>query len=792
MQPGLQDREEVPSSLVGAKSGDRAPSAYDGFISYSHAADGQLAPALQDALQRFAKPWYKRRALRLFRDKTTLTATPALWPTIETALNQSRFFLLLASPDAARSHWVQQELEWWLTHRSRGTLLIAITGGALVWDDKGGDFDWNQTDALAIGLKGVFSTEPLWVDLRFAKQATQLSPKDPAFQNAVADLAAPLRGQPKDDLIGEDVRQHRRTLRLARGAVATLIGLVVALTVAAVVAVKQRDTAISQQRLATSRQLSAQALNRLPDRLDLALLLANQAYTIQGTIEARGSLLSAQEFSPFLTAFLHGHTGIVDSVAFNPDGSLLAGGSSDGSVWIWSVATRQPVGPPLIGGHSAPDNRVSNTDVLNSVAFSPDGQLLASGGADQKVRLWNVASRSLVMPPLEGHDDIVDTVAFSHDGKRLASAGWDRTIRLWDPTSGQPAGPPLEAHEMPITSIAFSPDDRLLASACMDGSLLLWDLSSGQPLIPPLAYPKAATGGTTNGVAFSPDGTILASTSNDGTIRLWDVAKRAPRGTLSGYGGAVTTVVFSPDGAKLVFGGEEGTLRQWDVAAGRVIGVPFEGHAGAIISVGFSPNGTTLASAGEDGTVRLWDAAQRPPLSTTLSGHRSIVGSAVFSPDGKLVASASNDQTVQLWDAGTGKPVGTLIGHTDIVNSVAFSADGTLLASGSQDGTVRFWDVDKRQAVGSIVTGHTSGVKSVALSRDGRILATGGRDEFTENPRDREISQSQEVYACGTRAVVNRWVLRWHSPAPSTAWPSIPMLRSSCPAVRTRRCGCGT
>jgi hypothetical protein len=179
---------------------------FDAFISYSHAADGGLAPALQHALQVFAKPWYVRRALRLFRDQTILTATPTLWPNIEGALSESRYFILLASPGAAGSTWVQREVEWWLAHRTPETLMIALTKGRLAWSEPAKDFDWQQTDALPPALKGVLSTEPLWVDLRTATSEGLFSPKAPAFQDAVASLAAPLRNCPKDDLIGEDVR----------------------------------------------------------------------------------------------------------------------------------------------------------------------------------------------------------------------------------------------------------------------------------------------------------------------------------------------------------------------------------------------------------------------------------------------------------------------------------------------------------------------------------------------------------------------------------------------------------
>src|SRR5215467_7689710 len=115
---------------------------FHAFLSYSHAGDGALAPAIQSGLQRFAKPWNRLRAVRLFRDKTGMTANPGLWSTIVTALNSSRYFVLLASPDAAKSHWVNKEVEHWLAEKPAENILIALTDGEIAWDAKVNDFDW--------------------------------------------------------------------------------------------------------------------------------------------------------------------------------------------------------------------------------------------------------------------------------------------------------------------------------------------------------------------------------------------------------------------------------------------------------------------------------------------------------------------------------------------------------------------------------------------------------------------------------------------------------------------------
>src|SRR6266480_3020769 len=140
--------------------------AYDAFISYSHAKDKPIAAALQSVVQKLGKPWYKRRALRVFRDDTSLSATPRLWPSIEQALSQSRFLILLASPEAAASPWVAKEAAYWLKHKGIDTVLIALTDGTLTWDHSAGDFDWSEATPLPPLLKRRFPDDPRWIDLR--------------------------------------------------------------------------------------------------------------------------------------------------------------------------------------------------------------------------------------------------------------------------------------------------------------------------------------------------------------------------------------------------------------------------------------------------------------------------------------------------------------------------------------------------------------------------------------------------------------------------------------------------
>jgi len=216
-------------------------STYDAFISYSHAKDKSVAAALQAVKQKLGKPWYRRRALRIFRDDTSLAATPALWSSIEAALSQSRYLVLLASPEAAASRWVCKEVGYWLKHKSVDTILLALTDGVLVWDDAVGDFQCSEHSPLPPVLERRFSGEPKWVDLRAYRNGA--SPRDRKFIELGADLAAAIHGVPKEDLLSQEVRQQRRALTLAWSAVGVLLALFAAAVWEWKDALTQRDRA---------------------------------------------------------------------------------------------------------------------------------------------------------------------------------------------------------------------------------------------------------------------------------------------------------------------------------------------------------------------------------------------------------------------------------------------------------------------------------------------------------------------------------------------------------------------
>jgi WD40 repeat protein/serine/threonine protein kinase len=448
------------------------------------------------------------------------------------------------------------------------------------------------------------------------------------------------------------------------------------------------------------------------------------------TSEGQIRLWRTTDGQPILT--LSGHIGLVWSIAFSPDGRTLASGSHDQTLRLWDVHTGQSL--KTLSGHTNP---------VSSIAFSPDGRTLASGSTDQTVRLWDVHTGQS-LKTLAGHTNQVRSVAFSPDGRTLASGSHDQTVRLWDVGNAETLDTSqgfktLSGHSNRVWSVAFSPDGQILASGSADQTVRLWDVRTGESL-------KTLSGHSNRAwsVAFSPDGQTLASGSADQTVRLWAVTNAHALNTgqslktLSGHTDPVSSIAFSPDGRTLASGSIDQTVRLWAVHTGQSLKT-LSGHTNPVSSVAFNPDGETLASGSIDQTVRLWAVANAQALDTgqspkTLSGHTDWVWSVAFSPDGQILASSSSDQTVRLWAVHTGQSLKTLSGHSNRVWSLAFSPDGEILASGSADQTVRLWAVGNAEALDSgqslkTLSGHTKQVRAVAFSPDGQTLASGADDQ---------------------------------------------------------------
>jgi len=502
------------------------------------------------------------------------------------------------------------------------------------------------------------------------------------------------------------LRKQSRVLRAVLAA--TAIAAVVAV-VGGVIAAVARSEAQNRFREATGLRLAAEAQSMLArtraggdprafQELVTASVLAPDA--------SYGALYAALSKKADTLKVIESPS---NSVAFTPDGDRIATAGPDGTVRLWNADTGAPVGEPLTG----------HTDWVTSVAFG--GDRLASGSRDHTVRLWNAADGSPVGQPLTGHADAVTAVAVSADGRLLASGSADDTVRLWDATTGAPVGGPLTGQTDWVTSVAFTPDGRRVAAGGRDGTVRVYSTETGAPIGQPLA---GHTGAVTS-LAFAGD--RLASGGADRTIRLWNVDTMTPIGSpLTGHTDEVTGVAFSPDGHVLVSASADHTARRWNADTGTPLGQPMSDHTDKVTGIAFSPDGQRIATTSQDDTVRLWKADAGVALGQPLSGHTGAVTSVAFGPD--TVATGSEDGTVRLWDPHTGAPIGKpMRSGADTVTSVAFSPDGHRLASASHGGTVQVWNADTGTPIGRPLTGHSGDVTSVVFGGGDR-LATGGAD----------------------------------------------------------------
>jgi len=531
---------------------------------------------------------------------------------------------------------------------------------------------------------------------------------------------------------------------------------------------RQKTIAQAAEQTATrQREIAVEQADRSRHLLYISEMnLAQQAWEAGDTGRARGLLerqwpqAGQEDLRGFEWRYLWGlcrdgsrqtlpHTERVQTVAFSPDGKVLATGGWH-SVRFWDVATRRCVRLELVSlvmsVAVAPDGKTLaileswNTGVhlwdmaarcelptlphpteVKAMAFGHDN-LLAAGCMDGTIHFWDVTARREVSPPLEGHDGSVAQVAFSPDGKILASSGADGNVRLWD-VAARRLIHTLQGHRAWVNSLAFSPDGKLLASAGNDATVRLWDTAAGQPVkklwSPRTALTLVECYTPLGSVAFSHDGKTLATGGGDGTIRMWNVETKEVMALLRGHTEAVRAVAFAPDGQSLVSGSEDGTVKMWDVVPAPDPNI-LTGHKSNLSALAFSHDGKTLAVADTlDQTVKLWDLASRNVA--VLEGHTAHLWSLAFAPGGQTLASSGNDHTVRLWDASSKKQLGAeLQTPDDNAGSVAFSPDGKLLAAACLSNTVRVWDIASRRQVAQLSEGYDYRVQ---FSPDGTLLA---------------------------------------------------------------------
>jgi len=579
--------------VVGSTTGDALPAGvravdqpaadsyrFRAFISYSH-RDERWAHWLERRLEQYRVPhsiiWsaepntIPRRLLPVFLDRDELPASADLGANLRAALAASRALIVICSPAAAESHWVNEEVRYFRSLGREDRVLCLVVDG----EPNVGASD-PRSECLPAELRsgdqaGGDGREPVAADVRPGAERPSV-----AFLRLVAGLL----GVRFDDL------WHRERRRRVRRAIATVVSSALAVVLLSL----GWTHGVRNLRI---NDLTAHGV----EETDAGHLLRASVYYAEAYRQGgRAPLLleklreSAKALARPVTT-LHGHTDRVMQAVFSEDGRRLLTAGWDKVAILWDVATATPL------------KRLPHEGRVVSVAFSPDGNTIASAGWDRVTRLWNrngepvgtlvenhgrinavtfsrdgeylvtatddqVASvwtkSGRLLHTLRGHDDSVKWAAFSPDGRRVVTASFDRTVRVWDRESGRLLRT-LEGHTGPVLTVAYRFDGARVATASMDGTAAVWNPETGEKTFD--THLAAGYGDRVNSAFFSRDGKLAITASDDGTARVWDVDKRALMLSLERHKGNVTFADFSPDGRLAVTTGQDRLAVIWEVAA---------------------------------------------------------------------------------------------------------------------------------------------------------------------------------------------------------------------------------
>jgi predicted NACHT family NTPase len=444
-------------------------------------------------------------------------------------------------------------------------------------------------------------------------------------------------------------------------------------------------------------------------------------------------------------ATLEGHTAVVRSICLDQSGSILVSGGSDGTVRVWSLESGQ-----CIRIHT------SDSRIIRQVIISPDGQTIAFDDY-KSIFLQSINGNSLGI--LEGHDDWVYSMAFSQDGNFLASGSRDTKVKIWDVAS-RTCVATLEGHTNTVHAAAFSPTQLIVATGGFDSSLRLWDITSATPL-------KIFQGDMTwiRAVRFQVEASTIVSGDDNGDIKIWDMNQRRCTALMRGHTKAIYSICSSNDNELVISSGYDKTIRIWSLtnyqcqkvlqAESTVFSVAlcadksmfatghhssiiklwntasgecirnFEGHTGWVKSVQFSPNEQLLASCSSDKTVRVWNVSNGNCLQV-LNLYSDYLLSVAFHSSGKWLATGGYEGVVRILSLETAGCIGELQGHGSWIRCIAFQPNSDLLASAGNDATIRLWSMESGRCL--MILHHTSIVESIAFSQDGSQLVSSGRD----------------------------------------------------------------
>lgn len=491
-------------------------------------------------------------------------------------------------------------------------------------------------------------------------------------------------------------KKHRRQLTT----LGLTVGLVSALILAGIARLQWQNSLQNEIKAISASSKALLKSNQEFDALIAAIEASSQIKRTFGVSEDTKNIVAEllQQALNFVIENnrLEGHEKEVSDIAFSPEGNLMATAGWDKTIKLWS---RDGELLQTLKGHK---------DAVHSVAFSPNGDLIASGSRDGTIKLWSRNGK--LIQTLKGHNGQVNSVIFSPNGKLIVSASDDTTIKLW--SHNGKLLQTFNGHQDRINSLAFSPNGKLIVSGSWDKSVKIWNLDG--ELVKTLRGHDEGV----SSVAFNSKNSQIATASFDGTVKLWSRDGKELQTLNKGHQSAVFGVVFSPDGKFIVTSSSDKTAKLWSLDGKELR--TMQGHQNIVSSAAFSPKGDIIATTSFDRTVKLW--RRETQHIKILKGHQRVVNSVEFSPDGKLIATASWDNTVKLWSKDDSKLLQTLPlesdadkGHKKGVNSAVFSPDGKLLVTTSWDNTVKLWRISDGKLLRTL-KGHKNVVNSAVFS----------------------------------------------------------------------------
>lgn len=664
---------------------------YFAFISYQR-KDEEWAERLRNKLEHYRLPLSVRKQdaslpkeIRpIFRDTLEL-AGGILAKEIETALQQSKYLIVICSPNSAKSPWVNKEIQTFIDLGREDRIIPFIIDGIPFSDNP---------DAECF--------PPALRSLKGEKELLGISINELSRDAAAIKVVARMFGLKFDTLWQRYEREKRK--RRVWIAITTIIAFLCILGIAFWMYWQNQQTQKANWKMmeSQSRFVADEAL-KLADEGDSYLaqmLLTNILPEIVNepnrpyTLEAEKALREIHANGN--NALLRGHTKEIKSVTFSPDGRYIMSLSADSTIRIWDVETGKCI-----------RKLKEHTNYFDNAVFSPNGKRIASASSDFIVRLWNVANSKQSIQSLKGHTGTVCSVSFSPNGKLIASASTDNTIRIWNAENGVCLNT-LEGHTGDVYSVAFSPDSKIIVSASSDNTIRIWNVENGVCINTLKGHANFVFS-----VAFSPDGKHIVSTSRDKTIRIWDKKAGKCIKIVTGHTDDVVSAAYSSDGKQIYSVSTDKTIRIWESETYNQIS-----QQEGCFPVAFSPNGKRIASALPDGTIRLWNNEHIKAIKCMwnveqekdikwLKGHTGIVHHAAFSSDCKQVVSVSGSRDsvyycnmpyptkpscftflpwwwdIRIWNTETGDSIKTLEMHYDFrdiyqspgIRSVSFSPD---------------------------------------------------------------------------------------------------------------------